>query len=509
MSSARRRALALAGGIGASLLVATGCGSHASEQGGSCDAGASCEHDGVHHRPPPPPPHRHDAGSKAACHPADLGDFVPVPITPIVRHVCTDTQIHSIIVNCLQGSSYGNCTKAQEDPNNESCLQANCLFSDYSAVPITPGQPVPAAQGPWGPFISLTDVIPKGQQSVPATGEINSGSCLQLASAKNAACAEAKTALFQCETAACAGSCPFQSAAESPDAQAAATAAYNQCAAEADFETTACKKYADLALPCNADSGTADSFCYGGSATAIEKMMTLQCGLAPDGGVCLPAPEWGFVPVTISPVRVSVCTAAQIHSFVQACIDNSAPAGSCTAWQDATENQGCYKGGCIYTPITSPVVPGVNPVPPPLPNWGVLPYFSDIHDDFLIFTDFGGCILAADPTQGACGQAFADYTQCTLASCGANCPIPGSSAPASATDEIDNCTAAAGLADCQQYFVEVLRCTEFIPSTSPARFCVDSSLSSANAGIQDAAYEKLLNLMCNVAGVVGGEAGAD
>jgi hypothetical protein len=282
-------------------LGVAGCSSHAST---GCDGGPSCGQDaGQVHLPPP-----HDAKApKPACSPADLGDFQPVAIKPLTRVACTDEQVHAIASGCFGSTgTSATCTAAKNDPANESCMEANCLFSAYSPVPVTLGStPIPPAEGPWGPVVRVSDDSQVDASASEALGLLgidvfDVGTCLLAEDPTNTACAQTASALFQCETAACAASCPFPSGTDPADTQAAAIAAYQKCTAAADVLPNACKKFSDLDDKCS--SAVPHSFCYAGDSTAVEMAMRKQCGVPADGGVCLPADVWTFEPVAITPL---------------------------------------------------------------------------------------------------------------------------------------------------------------------------------------------------------------
>jgi hypothetical protein len=153
-------------------------------------------------------------------------------------------------------------------------------------------------------------------------------------------------------------------------------------------------------------------------------------------------------------------------------------------------------------------------VPAAQPSWGPLVYVNDTRGGSISYTDVGGCVMLADPTQAACGQVVADALQCALVSCAANCPLPTSSESSAGFQmtaaELADCMSVADDVDCQQYSIDAARCSVTIPSTSPAQFCFDGSLFSTNSFTREAALEKLFNLQCGQPDAGdGGDAGAD
>src|SRR5579863_2321422 len=118
--------LCLTAALGASGVVA-GCRA----SNASCGADPSCANlggDGGLYQPPPPP----DSSAPPptpGCQAVDLTHFQPVPVKPLVKAACTDAQIHAIATGCFgMGSDNTSCVAAQNDPANETCLQANCIF---------------------------------------------------------------------------------------------------------------------------------------------------------------------------------------------------------------------------------------------------------------------------------------------------------------------------------------------------------------------------------------------
>jgi hypothetical protein len=509
-------ALAAATLISAAALGLAACGG--SKSSGTCVQGSSCLDAGQYHPPPPPDA----AAPKVTCQPADLGGFQPVSIQPVVRQACTDAQIHAIASACY-GSSGGvaACNAALSDIANESCVQDNCLFSVYSPVPVTRGQnPIPAAQGPWGPVVQIFDAVPAkvpegGVHGLEGLQFLDLGTCLLIADPKNTVCAQRQSALFQCEMAACAGNCPLPRYPDSPELQAAEIKAFDKCTQAADTLPNACKTFADSNAACVNDAGgTAGACCYDKSEAFRERALRQQCGVPADAGVCLPADVWDFKPVPVTPAVQHVCTPSQIHDLVMACYDPSATNATCQAWTGNPSNGVCYNSPCLDSNYSNTMVtPGMNPVPTPQPSWGAFATLFDTTNGYDTFDDLPGCIMLADPSQAKCGQAFAAFLQCAVAACGANCPLPNPSesnaAFAATGTEVQNCFTAAWKSVCQAYSLASERCLAALPSSSPAQFCLDGSLFSSNAAIYDAANEKLINLQCGEPDAGARDAGVD
>jgi hypothetical protein len=124
----------------------------------------------------------------------------------------------------------------------------------------------------------------------------------------------------------------------------------------------------------------------------------------------------------------------------------------------------------------------------------------DTLNDQVDYLDIGGCVILADPSQAACGRTIADLLQCGLAACAANCPQPGTGASGPAAQAeyqaLSNCETSIDYTGCAQYFNGAAQCIGAIPAGSPARFCIDGSLSSSNATTRESAFEKFVTQQC-------------
>jgi hypothetical protein len=214
---------------------------------------------------------------------------------------------------------------------------------------------------------------------------------------------------------------------------------------------------------------------------------------------CQPASAAGFSPVMVAPVMNPVCTAAEVAGLVTQCFDPvTATTAGCAAWRAVAENMACL-ADC---PVTSSyaAAPAVhNPPPPPKGPWGPLVRITS--ESSITFLNLGGCVAAADPSSAAqsCANALNAQFECEYYACAANCPIPVT-ADASVTEDADgafeNCMLAADSGPCRAYANAADACTGALRATSPAEFCLDGSLLSADSASFDPSFEKLIGDQC-------------
>lgn len=151
------------------------------------------------------------------------------------------------------------------------------------------------------------------------------------------------------------------------------------------------------------------------------------------GRSCGPWPVRSFTPPAYKPslgAHLNRCTAAQIDDFYRACLDDSAPAGSCRSlFGDNAPSTARSCASCLLTKQGDPA-------------WGAL-----INEGDTMAVNLAGCVLAHDPSQSPCARALQAESACEAKACGVACPVVIASDFAARMA----CNAAAAAGDCKPF----------------------------------------------------------